>query len=315
MVAMARKSLTFSFLQIGLNVDVNLADHDGVTSLLFAATRSAFRVARLLSAGAEICAVDQNKRSILRYAARAGNSKALGLALEVLGKRSLQDLVDLMNRNGRTPLHDAVRSGLLESVQLLLDSHVNPYVRDIKGKTCLHSASEIGEEKTVRALQHSSLRCFPPVRRGGVPNLEMPKFYCHPGGLHSMDSSRPIPQEVWGVDDGNPDAGDMQSISCVADIVKALLNAKVHSSIIDNGGLSAYEAAVENECNEIACALGSDSRHDAARERSTKGHKAAFKRQRWSLEQARCNQMAGTAPDDTTRLRRRSLRSSPATSP
>lgn len=287
-------------LSPNLGMDVNLADHDGVTSLLLAATTSASRVSRLLSAGGDIDSVDHNKRGILHYTARAGNSNALGLALEVLKKRSLQYLVDQVDRNRRTPLHDAVRSGILESVQLLLDSGANPHARDITGKTCLHIASETGEEKTVRALQHSSLRRFPPVRRCGVPDLEMPNYYCHPGGLHFEDSSRP--QEVRDLGNGNIGVGNIQSISCVADIVKALSRAKVDSSLIDNDGLSAYEAAVDNDCKEIACALASDARHDAARERSAKGHIAAFKQQRWNLEHACCSQMAGTAPEDATRL-------------
>lgn len=155
-----------------LVLDVNLADHVGATSLLLAATRSAFRVSRLLSTGADIGAVDYNKRSILHYAARAGNSNGLGLALEILSERSLQYLLDQGDHNGRTPLHDAVRSRVLESVQLLLDSHANPHTRDIKRKTCLHIASEIGEKNTVRTLQHSSLRCFQAVREASFLILQ-----------------------------------------------------------------------------------------------------------------------------------------------
>jgi len=292
-------------LSPNLNMDVNLADHNGITPLHLASTRSAFRVSRLLSAGADIGAVDQYKRSVLHYAARAGNSNALGLVLGVLSEQSLQSLVDQRDRNGRTPLHDAIRSGALESVHVLLDSHANPHVRDIKGKTCLHIISEIGEEKTLKGLQHSSLRCSPPVRTRRGPGPEMPHYNFHPGGLHFEDPSRPFSPRGWEIDDKIPDVKDMQSISRAADIVKTLLKAGVDPSIVDNDGLSAYEAAVGNDCKEVACALSSDSRHDVARERSETLLPVALKRQRWNLEQACCSQLARSlvaAPEDATRL-------------
>lgn len=274
-----------------MNIDVDSRDRNGVTPLHLAATRSAFRVARLLSSGSNVAAIDHSRRSALHYAARARNSNALGLLLATLKEQGAQSLIDQPDCNGRTPLHDAVRSGILESIQLLLDASSNPNVRDVKGRGCLHIASEIQEEHKLSALYDSLQRYVPVAKTNWNSEPELPEYQCHPSGIDYDDPAILCPNVRRTEDQDSPDLTDMESVGRVLDVVRVLLHAGTDPSITDNDGKSAYNMAVENSCKDAACAILSNSSEQyliqgLAQERSESALKYKLKRQSWNQDPA-----------------------------
>ncbi len=237
------------------SLDINLADRNGVTALHLASTICASRVTKLLCAGADMTAVDHKKRTVLHYAARGGNANALGLLTEILKQKSLNKIIDRSDCNGRTALHDAVRSGVLESVQILLDASANHNARDFRGKSSLHIASECREEQNFMDLQRSSHQEF--TRKYSIYPCDKDKreYACHPAGLQLGDSSRPVHTAREKHEDSEPSRLDLGGVSRIADIVWLLLNAGSDPCVTDNSGRTPYNAAITNGCKEIACVL------------------------------------------------------------
>lgn len=91
-------------------------------------------MATLVNIEADATVIYHDQRSVLHYSARAGNTKALGFVGQLLNDQDLLYIVDRADLNGRTPLHDAIRTGIVESVQMLLGLSASPYARDVNGK-------------------------------------------------------------------------------------------------------------------------------------------------------------------------------------
>lgn len=100
-----------------------------------AATISEGLVARRIRYGANTCATTYEGRNLLHIAARARQSNIVGLLLEHYSTIGRLDLVNSPDERGRTPLHDACRSGQLESVALLLKAGADPTIKDNDGLT------------------------------------------------------------------------------------------------------------------------------------------------------------------------------------
>lgn len=81
--ACGRVGLLQTFLQHGCGVGVNIADEDGWTPLLSAASGGhEGAVQLLLGAGADACAVNSTKRSALHYAASKGHVRVAQILIE-----------------------------------------------------------------------------------------------------------------------------------------------------------------------------------------------------------------------------------------
>ncbi len=208
-----------------------------------------------MRAGANVIALDHQNRSVVHYAARGGNPNALGLLAEVTKQRSLNASIDIPDHNGRTALHDAVRSGVLESVQILLNASANPNARDFKGKSCLHIPSECSEEQNIMDLQRSSQQNSVAECGKHPTDGEKRDHTGHPAGLKFVDSSRPVYTKKE--EDGNikPSCLDLEGVSRMTDIVRLLLDAGSDPNITDDNGMSPYDAAIASGCNEIAWSL------------------------------------------------------------
>lgn len=189
------------------------------------------------------------------YAARGGNPNALGLLAEVTKQSSLNASIDLPDHNGRTALHDAVRSGVLESVQILLNASANPNARDFKGKSCLHIASECSEEQNIMDLQRLSQQNSLAECARHPADRKKRDYTGHPAGLKFVDSWRPVLTKKE--EDGKikPSRLDLEGFNRMTDIVRLLLDAGSDPNITDDNGMSPYDAAIASGCNEIAWSL------------------------------------------------------------
>ena len=89
----------------------------------------------------------QQQRTLLHYAAEAGQNKVL----KVLLRRQANVEIHAGERSF-TPLHLAVRMGQEKSTELLLKYGADVEARSIKGYTPLHHASRCGKHEIGRLL-------------------------------------------------------------------------------------------------------------------------------------------------------------------
>ena len=250
----SRKEQTFDLLlKSSAKVDFDLRDLHGTTPLHLAATRDAVRVQKLLCAGSIVTALDHRKRSVLHYAASANNSNALGVTIQHLRDNSVLKLIHQQDCNGRAALHDAVRSGALECIQILLDSSADPNVEDSRGRRPLHIASEIEGEQCLRHL-----RCSTKV--GSLPRkmnwYSKPAYKSNPGESPYGESLRKsqLQQDGTGDDPGSRTCG---IASRSRDIVRVLLRAGADPCAEDVDGSDALDLAVQTNSKEVIHVLSS----------------------------------------------------------
>jgi ankyrin repeat protein len=118
-----------------------VVDEEGTPLLLHAAqSLNAEIVGDLLDRGADTAAADRFGETALHRVAdlRRTDGAAAGRVALLLHKRGA--LVDACNRDGVTPLHQAVRARNLAVVEVLLDRGANPNAADKRGSTPLHRA-------------------------------------------------------------------------------------------------------------------------------------------------------------------------------
>ncbi|CAF9930044.1 MAG: hypothetical protein ALECFALPRED_004507 [Alectoria fallacina] len=128
------------------NSDVNAADSRGVRPIHLAATFCEKRVRRLLIQGADANALTVEGQSLLHIASRARQSNIVGLLIDLYVSRDLSRLIDHVDKDGRTALHYACRSGRVESVRVLLDVGADPNSTDHNGMSPLDACSEFPED-------------------------------------------------------------------------------------------------------------------------------------------------------------------------
>ena len=128
------------------NSDVNAADSRGVRPIHLAATLCEKRIRRLLIEGADPDVLTVEGQSLLHTASRARQSNIVGLLIDLYVSRDLSRLIDHVDKDGRTALHYACRSGRVESVRILLNAGADPNSTDHKGMSPLDACSEFPED-------------------------------------------------------------------------------------------------------------------------------------------------------------------------
>ncbi|KAL8860194.1 MAG: hypothetical protein Q9178_003458 [Gyalolechia marmorata] len=295
-------------LQPHLKFDADTADHYGETPLHLAAMTNVSRVRKLLRVGSDITSLNHQGRSVLHYAARANNSNVLGLVLQVLGHMEKTNLLHHKDHNGRTALHDAVRSGSLESVQILLDSSADPNVNDNKGRRPLHIASEIKEEQMLRYLRHSTTS--EPVARKNSwgRSSTKPVYKSQPAHLASRDPLRHVQSRLR---DHNQDTLANKGCGMASrtrDIVRALLGAGANPRAEDVDGSDALQLALNSDSKEVFVLLSSGTpildSYPALVEKTDRANPPEkMKVQRWKREHAISALLAqdlATTPEEAT---------------
>ena len=133
---------------LSAGADVNAVDNNGETALMLARSAEVAKV--LLSAGADVNAVDDDGETALMLARSAEVAKVL---------LSAGADVNAVDDDGWTTLMWAAASkGHAEVAELLLSAGVNPNAKNKDGKTALFWAKEKGHSEVVRILKRAGAR-------------------------------------------------------------------------------------------------------------------------------------------------------------
>ena len=134
------------FLNSELGKSINAEDSYGIRPIHLAATVSESILSRLIKEGADTTAVTQEGKNLLHLTAKTRNPNAVGLLLDHFQTIGRSDLINAQDDRGRTPLHEACRSGQPESVDLLLRAGAKVNAEDKCKLTPLHACAEFEKE-------------------------------------------------------------------------------------------------------------------------------------------------------------------------
>ncbi|KAG4295066.1 hypothetical protein FPRO06_01650 [Fusarium proliferatum] len=123
------------------SADVNASDTRGFRAIHFAASTNTYTVDRLLRVGADPFVVTSQGMNALHIASRCKRSNSLGILLQrmhELNPDATKVALDQKDIFQYTPLHYASRSGIIESVKLLIEAgaEVNPTFDEFRGTCC-----------------------------------------------------------------------------------------------------------------------------------------------------------------------------------
>lgn len=134
---------------IEAGVDVNSADEEQRTALLFAAFNGHTPVVKLLlDSGARLEQRDSMGRTALMFASTGDNAATVNLLLE-----SGADVNTVDTNEGFTPLMYAAAEGHVDVVKALLQHDADPSLRDTDGDSARDFAQRNGHTRVVRLLQ------------------------------------------------------------------------------------------------------------------------------------------------------------------
>ncbi|WP_424244495.1 ankyrin repeat protein [Elusimicrobium posterum] len=148
--------------------DVNKANtHNGDTPLLIAARKgNSYLVEILLQAGANVSAVNNYKQTALILAAEAGNKKIVELFISrgSIAGASADNLFYFVSRRNTV------------GVEAMLQSGINPNIKDKVGFTPLYTASAMGEASMVSWLLEYNANIDTKVNDGSTPLIAATKY-------------------------------------------------------------------------------------------------------------------------------------------
>ncbi|KUJ10009.1 ankyrin [Mollisia scopiformis] len=228
-------------------VDINAQDAEGVTLLHLAAMRSEARLFYLLEEGADPSILTKDGRNALHLACRARE----GNVVEYLS-HNFMTMINQRDIHGRTPLHDACASGLLESVRSLLKAGADITAVDNNKRTPLHACAEYADEEKLWSLlaRHNkeSSYClrdrFRPAR-STPPSYQQWHEIPRRGPTKTLCSSTTTSTEQYSFNIGH--------------IVKALLSAGSATEATRQNihNQTPLDMAIEYDCKEMVQALES----------------------------------------------------------
>jgi ankyrin repeat protein len=169
-----RESFVSVLLRLDPNVDINAQDIDGYRPLHFASAASELAAFNLIRSGADLNAKSFGLRTPLHCAARGHQSSIIAMLVRFGTESGSSIGVGAPDVDGRSPLHDACRSGLPESVSILISAGADVDLESKDRVTPLMACAESAEEekiwflmrkqRTVQKLS-SSLSIQDPFRR------------------------------------------------------------------------------------------------------------------------------------------------------
>ncbi|KAL3459792.1 ankyrin repeat-containing domain protein [Aspergillus heterothallicus] len=155
-------------LDAGFITAINIPDNDGILPIHLAATISEPLVAKLISRGADTTAVTKDGRNLLHIASTARQSNIVGLLLDHYSSTVRESLMNAPCKRGRRPLHEASRSGRIETVALLLEAGANVEAVDKDDKGVLAICTEFTKETQLWGFTEDSQNVFSLLAAAGV---------------------------------------------------------------------------------------------------------------------------------------------------
>lgn len=146
------------YIQENEDFDVNISDNTGnylIHYLILFNQKKALSL--IISRGARVDVVDNDKRSIIYYAIKYPWEDILELLLNFNKITIGIPLVDIKDISGNTPLHYSIEFNNLYATKKLLDNEANPEAKNKKGISCLHMAVELGNIEILRLLLNKNI--------------------------------------------------------------------------------------------------------------------------------------------------------------
>jgi ankyrin repeat protein len=148
--------------------EVNMANNYGQTLLMVAVIEVDFEIVKyLVNQGARLDARDYEDNTVLHFAVESGNFKMLKFLVDNLEKKQKElagkkeetaaeeekPVVEVINRQGMTPLHIATEMGHTEITEYLIDKGADPEIKNRgDNQTPLDLALAAGNLKIVKYL-------------------------------------------------------------------------------------------------------------------------------------------------------------------
>jgi ankyrin repeat protein len=213
---------------IQAHADVNLADPDGSTALLWAAYQADVAMTKaLVAAGAEVDQANRYGVTPLLQASRTGDADVMGALLEAGAD------VHLAHPDGETPLMAAATTGRVEAVKILLEHGADPNAQDMfQQETALMRAVAEEHSEVVDLLLAAKAD---PNRQARITSLETRKNADHPsGGFTAL---------MWAARNGNEP------------IVRKLVAAGADVNLRNGDDATAMAIAIVNDRFDMAATL------------------------------------------------------------
>ena len=177
---------------ISCESDVNIKNRERNSPLQLAVQRGSLEVIRLLSeAGADVNAVDRYDNAILHCAVNKRREDVVRVITS-----TCECNINVRDHNGDTPLHIAIKSGLTNIVQTLVQAGADINLVDDKGYPPLHIAAADGNMELVSLLIESGVNVDFKDDHGNTPlhraalyeNYTIMKFLVNKGADKSIQN-------------------------------------------------------------------------------------------------------------------------------
>ncbi|KAJ5554058.1 hypothetical protein N7513_004017 [Penicillium frequentans] len=181
---------------------LTISDNEGIQPLHIAATISEVFFHKLLNAGADIRAATHDNMTVLHLAARARQSGIIDMILSramSLSEKNRLEYVNSQDKDERTALHYACRSGRPETVKSLLEAGAVCSVFDTHGNSPFALCGEFEKEASLWEYRISSIER---PRKPPIKGLNA-------AGLMLKDDTRPFLDRAH--NDGEPIFGRINS--------------------------------------------------------------------------------------------------------
>lgn len=132
-----------SFLEVNKDkdIDINTKDKNNNYIISYAIINNRLDIVKILiNKSSRIDILDSNDRTILYYPIKYGYNEILNYLLEVNKDLIGINIINIRDKNSKTPLHYAITNKNIYALNILLENGANPNYTDNKGYNLLHHA-------------------------------------------------------------------------------------------------------------------------------------------------------------------------------